>query len=193
MLATPVSLLERLRQPEGAGAWPQLVAIYQPWLRGWLCSHGFQTADVDDLVQDVLAVLLRELPIFRHNGRTGAFRTWLRGILLNRLREFRRQRPPATAWEGDDSDRRLEQLADDRSELVQQWDREHDQNIVNRLLGLIAADFEPRTWQAFRAVVLDGRKAADVAGELGISVGAVWSAKAHVLKRLRDEAKEILD
>lgn len=193
MLATPVSLLERLRQPGGAWAWPQFVAIYQPWLRGWLCAHGLQTADVEDLVQDVLAVLLRELPHFRHSSRTGAFRTWLRGILLNRLRAFRRQRPPAAAPQGDESERRLDQLADDRSELARRWDREHDQNVVNRLLRLIAADFEPRTWQAFRALVMEGRPAADVAAELGMSVGAVWSAKSHVLKRLRQEAKGMLN
>lgn len=192
MQTTPVSLLERLRQPDGAGAWQQLVVIYQPWLRGWLCTHGLQTADVDDLVQDVLTVVLRELPQFRHNGRTGAFRTWLRGILLNRLRDFRRQRPPADALDRDAS-LRLDHLADDRSELTRQWDREHDRNVVSRLLQLIAADFEPRTWQAFRAVVMEARPAAEVAAELGMSVGAIWSAKSHVLKRLRQEAKDLLD
>jgi RNA polymerase sigma-70 factor (ECF subfamily) len=193
MQATPVSILERLRQSEDAAAWQQLVEIYQPWLRGWLRAHLLQTADVDDLVQDVLVVVLRELPNFRHNGRTGAFRTWLRGILLNRLREFRRQRSPSTAPEGDDPERRLANLADDQSELTRQWDREHDENMVKRLLQLIAADFEARTWQAFRAMVMEGRPAASVALELGMSVGAVWSAKSHVFKRLRQEAREMLD
>lgn len=193
MNVTPVSLLDRLRQPDDAAAWQRLVDIYQPWLRGWLRAHLLQTADVDDLVQEVLAILLRELPTFQHNGRKGAFRAWLRGILLNRLRDFRRQRAPATVQEGADSDWRLDNLADDRSELAQQWDREHDQNVVNRLLQLIAGDFEPRTWQAFRAFVMEGRSATDVAAELGMSVGAVWSAKSHVLKRLRHEAREMLD
>ena len=35
--------------------------------------------------------------------------------------------------------------------------------------------------------------AADVAVQLGISEGAVWTAKSHVLKRLRQVAKDLLD
>ena len=189
---TSTSLLRRLvaGEPE---AWARLNTLYTPLLHAWLRPRGLQPADVDDLTQAALAVVLRRLPDFRHNGRKGAFRTWLRGILLNRLRDFRRQPSPALVQEGDDSERRLDNLADDQSELSRQWDREHDQNVVNRLLHLIAADFEPRTWQAFRAFVMDGHPAATVAAELRMSVGAVWSAKSHVLKRLRHEAREMLD
>ena len=45
-------------------------------------QRHIRPSDVDDLVQEVLAVVLRELPQFEHNGRTGAFRRWLRTILL---------------------------------------------------------------------------------------------------------------
>lgn len=54
--------------------------------RGWLRRYALQTADADDLVQDVCGVLVSELPAFEHNGRRGAFRCWLRGIMVNRLR-----------------------------------------------------------------------------------------------------------
>ena len=57
----------------------------------------------------------------------------------------------------------------------------------------IAQDFQPITWQAFRAFVLEEKSATQVAAELGISAGAVWTAKSHVLKRLRQEARDWLD
>jgi RNA polymerase sigma-70 factor, ECF subfamily len=57
MPETPVSLLDRLRQPADAAAWQRFVDVYQPWLRGWLSTHGVASADVDDLVQDTLTVL----------------------------------------------------------------------------------------------------------------------------------------
>lgn len=190
MNTTPASLLDRFRlQPADAGAWQRLVDIYQPWLRGWMRSEAIQQADADDIVQEVLAVLYREMPRYEHNGRPGAFRMWLRGIVVNRLREFRRQRRDLAV----DLDRRLEQLTDDQSELSRLWDREHDQNVVNRLLRLIAVDFEPATWQVFRAFVMEGRPAAAVAQELGISEASVWTAKSRVLKRLREAAGEMLD
>src|SRR5438309_462093 len=85
---TPISLLERLRLGSGPAGWGRFVALYAPLIRAWWSRHGLQPSDVDDLSQEVLEVLLRELPQFRHNLRRGAFRRWLRGIVLNRLRTF---------------------------------------------------------------------------------------------------------
>ena len=57
MQSTPISLLDRLRsQPASDEAWRQIVAIYQPWLERWLRGRVAQAADVDDIVQTVLAV-----------------------------------------------------------------------------------------------------------------------------------------
>ncbi|HUY34576.1 MAG TPA: sigma-70 family RNA polymerase sigma factor [Pirellulales bacterium] len=193
MNSTPVSLLERLRREPDAQAWRRLVDLYTPWLHGQFRSHGLQTADVDDLVQEVMTVLTREVPNFRHNGQRGAFRTWLRGIVTNRLRELWRARNRQPALGGSDYEKTLDQLTDDQSRLSRLWDHEHDQHVVHQLLKMIAADFSPSTWQAFRAFVLQGRTAAAVAVELGISEGAVWTAKSHVLKRLRQVAKDWVD
>lgn len=61
------------------------------------------------------------------------------------------------------------------------------------MLELIEPEFRPATWQAFRRVVLDGDKPAQVAAELGISENAVLLAKSRVLSRLRQEARGLLD
>jgi len=49
------------------------------------------------------------------------------------------------------------------------------------------------TWEAFREFVLNGRPAAEVARELGISANAVYLARNRVLTRLRAELGELLD
>jgi RNA polymerase sigma-70 factor (ECF subfamily) len=194
MCETSASLLERLRcQPDDA-AWRRLVDLYMPLLRGWLSRQGLQASDVDDLVQDVLAVVVRELPQFQHNRRTGAFRRWLRTILVHRLRDFwraRRARPQPTG----DSEllRVLEQLSDPDNPLSRLWDEEHDQYVVRRLLERIESEVTPSTWQAFRRVVVEGRDEEAVAAELGLSVNAVFIAKSRVLSRLRRAADGLID
>src|SRR5438045_2480430 len=92
MSATSISLLERLRLEPDAQAWQRLVEIYTPLIRRWLGRYGLAEADREDLTQDVLAVVVRRLPQFEHNGRPGAFRTWLRLIVTHRLRDFWRAR-----------------------------------------------------------------------------------------------------
>jgi RNA polymerase sigma-70 factor (ECF subfamily) len=194
MSDTPVSLLDRLRLQPDANAWQRLVDLYTPLLRGWLRRYDLDAADTDDLIQDVLGVLVRELPVFNHEGRPGAFRRWLRTILVNRLRWFwrsQRLRPRAT---GDSNFRQMmEQLEDPASRLSRLWDEEHDRHVSHRLLQLIEPEFEPATWRAFRRVVLDGERAAKVAAELGISPNAVLLAKSRVLRRLRREAQGLTD
>jgi RNA polymerase sigma-70 factor (ECF subfamily) len=169
---TSVSLLERLRASPDDAAWSRLVELYTPLVRSWLTRQGLQPADADDLTQDVLGVLVRELPGFSHDGRTGAFRRWLRNVTVNRLRVFWRTRRPAG-----DVESVLSQLEDPASGLSRRWDEEHDRHVARRLLDIIRPEFESATWLAFRGLVLDGRPTAEVAAELGLTPNAVRIAK----------------
>jgi RNA polymerase sigma-70 factor (ECF subfamily) len=87
----------------------------------------------------------------------------------------------------------LEQIADPDSDLNRQWDEEHDRYVLDCLLDLVEEEFEPMTLQAFRRLALDGAAGAEVAGELGMSVAAVYGAKSRVLARIRQEAEGLID
>ncbi len=139
------------------------------------------------LTQEVMTALVREMPEFRRQ-RAGSFRLWLKTITINRLRGFWRGRDhrPLPAG-GSDMQKMLEQLDDPASRLSDEWNREHDRHVAQRLLALIEVEFEPATWQAFRRQVQDGARAAVAAAELGISVNAALLAKSRVLRRLRQE------
>src|SRR5262245_17908686 len=70
--ATSLSLLERLRLRPDADSWQRFVDLYGPLLSGWLRRLGVRPQDAEDLVQEVLGVVVRELPGFEHNRRPGA-------------------------------------------------------------------------------------------------------------------------
>jgi RNA polymerase sigma-70 factor (ECF subfamily) len=184
MIPTSATLLERLRDRGDAAAWERLVRLYSPLIRGWSTRHLPQSADVDDLAQQVFLVVVEKLPAFEHNGRTGAFRAWLRGISVNRLRMFWRSRPEGG---GPDPEPLLQQLEDPHSDLSRQWDREHDQHVARQMLALLEPEFKPTTWRAFCLLVLDGWEPERVAAEVGLSVNAVFITKSRVLRRLREE------
>lgn len=194
MRETSVSLLERARDPADRDAWNRLVELYAPLLGGWLRRHGAPRPDIDDLVQDVLVVLMRRLPEFRHNGRAGAFRHWLRSVMVHSLRRSaraRRRHPDASA--AADLTPMLDQLEDAGSHLSRLWDREHDLHVARRLLAWVEPEVRPDTWRAFWRQVLEGASAAAVAAELGISPNAALIAKSRVLKRLREHGVGFID
>ena len=194
MPATSASLLERVRASSDADSWQRLVAIYDPLVRGWLRRHVLAEDDVDDVTQEVMSVVVRRLAEFQHNGRIGAFRTWLKTITANCLRDhWRRGKnlPRAAGESGFEGI--LSQLADPGSELSRIWDLDHDRHVARQLLHVLRGEFEPRTWNAFQRTALEGASASDVAAELGLSTNAVFIARSRVLARLRQEAAELID
>lgn len=187
---TPLSLLDRLRRrPDDQPSWRRLTALYTPWIGRWLTRQGLPRADADDLTQEILLVLVRELPGFDHNGRPGAFRHWVRTITANRLRGYWRSR----RREAGDGSGALDGLCDPESELSRAWDREHDVYVARRLLELVEPEFAPSTWRGFYGQVIEGRPAAAVADDLGVTVNAVLIAKSRVLRRLRQEGAGLID
>jgi RNA polymerase sigma-70 factor (ECF subfamily) len=191
---TSASLLDRLRQQPDPQGWQRLVDLYTPLIRGWLRQHALPEHDADDLVQEVLAVVVRRLPEFRREPRTGAFRRWLRTITANCLRDFWRARRlrPVAGGEGAFA-ALLDALEDPGSDLGRRWDEEHDRHVTQRLLEMIRPHFEPKTWEAFRRVALESEAPDAVAAALGLTANAVFIAKSRVLARLREEGAGLID
>ncbi len=191
---TSLSLLARVGRLEDQQSWRQFVKLYEPLMQRWLLAYEVQDADAADLIQDVFEVVARELPSFSHSDRAGAFRSWLRKILVNRLKHFwrsRKYRPQVTG--GTSMLERLNQLEDDRSEVSRVWDDSHDQEVITRLMELIRPSFLPKTWEAFHRQVFAGQTPQEVATELEMSLSSVYTARSRVLATLRRESKGLVD
>src|SRR5713101_7846680 len=92
VIPTSLSLLNRLRQAAPNPAdWRRLHEIYRPLIRSWMRRVPGVADEADDLAQEVLVVLFRELASFERR-RDGSFRAWLRQITLNRIRAFHKAR-----------------------------------------------------------------------------------------------------
>jgi RNA polymerase sigma-70 factor (ECF subfamily) len=194
MTSTSRSLLQRLQDRDDTHAWKRLLTVYEPWLRGWLSRTGLQQADRDDVLQEVLTVVSQKAGDFVHNGQPGAFRAWLRAILVNQVKHHLRAKrareeaagpAPLADW--------LEQMADPSSALSQEWEREHDRQLVRRVLTSIQHEFNGTTWQVFQMLVFEEVPPAEVAQRLEITTNAVYVAKARVMSRLREEVSGLVD
>ncbi len=188
MDGTSASLLFRLRQPTDSLAWEHFVLIYSPIIYGWGCKAGLQSEDAADLTQDVLVALVQKLREFHYDPQK-RFRCWLRTVVMNQLRD-RVQRKATRALPG--VGERLDQVAGENG-VEQLIDQEYRQAVITRALELLQKEFEPRTWKAFWERTVHGRAAMDVAAELSMTPGAVYTATSRVLARLRIELQGLLD
>jgi RNA polymerase sigma-70 factor (ECF subfamily) len=192
MNETRQSLLLRAQTGETA-AWKDLTDLYRPLILSWLNRQGVPARDLEDLSQEVLLSVVKQLPGFQHSGHPGAFRSWLRTIVCRRTADYWRALDEVTPAGGSGATAALQQIADPDSDLNRQWDEEHDRYVVHCLLDLVEEEFEPITLQAFRRLALDGVSGAEAAQELGLSVAATYVAKSRVLARIRQEAEGLID
>lgn len=192
--ATSLSLLDRVTNSADTDSWDRLAELYAPLMQRWLIQYDVQRADADDLIQEVLAVVLQDLPQFDHNQRTGAFRNWLRKILVNRLRNLWRSRKYEPQAKGTSSLlEQLHQLEDDKSEVSRIWNADHDQHVISQLMEAVRSRFREKTWEAFRRQMFDGQRADAVAADLNMPISSVYVAKSRVLSTLRREAEGLVD
>jgi RNA polymerase sigma factor (sigma-70 family) len=194
MEETSLSLLARVRQSGDRESWDRLIHLYSPLLRRWLRSYDVQDADADELLQDVLMVVVREMPQFEHNRQPGAFRSWLRKVLVHRLRNYWRDRDRRPLVTGTSSiAERLDDLEDEASQTSRVWDAEHDRHVLARLLELVRPRFQAKTWEAFHRQLFRGERPDLVAADLGLSLSSVYVARSRVLAALRCESAGLVD
>jgi RNA polymerase sigma factor (sigma-70 family) len=192
--ATSLSLLGRAANAADSESWDRFVELYVPLMRRWLSQYSVQPADADDLIQEVLAFVMQELPKFDHNQRTGAFRNWLRRVLVNRLRSFwRSQRYEPQAKGTSSLLDQLNQLENDKSEISRIWNAEHDRHVISQLMEVVRPRFQEKTWEAFRRQMFDGQRADAIAAELDMPLSSVYVARSRVLNSLRREAEGLVD
>jgi RNA polymerase sigma factor (sigma-70 family) len=178
-METSLTWLGRLIKTPTSAEWRHLSEVYGPLIAKWVERAGVPTASIDDVIQEVFIVVLKNVGEFEHQ-HPGAFRGWLRAILANQLKKYFRQNARVTCQFDVNS------ICDPCSADSIAFDREHDEFIVARAMKVIEHEFEPNTWAAFRMQIVDRQRPADVANHLGISTNAVVKSKSRVLKRLRE-------
>ncbi len=181
------SLLVRARSNDRC-AWEKLADLVSPIVYTWVRRGGVPEADAEDVVQDVFLELSRGLNRFRRDQPGDSFGGWLRTLTRRRTCDYYR-RGHAVGAGGSAAKMRMEQVPE-----APDGDPTDDPTaeLVRRGLESIRGEFAARTWHAFEALAVAERPVADVAAELGLTVGAVYMARSRVLKRLREELEGLL-
>lgn len=180
------SLILRVRDAEDGQAWSEFIEIYSPMIYRIARRRGWQDADAQDLTQVVLSKIARKIDAFDPNG-DARFRTWLRKVCQNAITdELRRRKPDASRGDAGELDLLPSTQELDGEEFV----IEQRRAIFRWAAKQVANEFEAASWSAFRLTAIDGASAKSAAEELGISVGAVYTARSRVMRRLKEKVRE---
>ncbi len=188
---TRASLILRLSDPTDVEAWERFAAIYQPLVYRLARSKGFQHADAQELVQEVMLAISRAVEGWVPDPRGARFRDWLFRIARNLMINFltrRKYRPLGTGHSGIAD--LLNQQCDPKCDESTLFDLEWRREVFHWAAEQVQSQVTGNTWEAFWRSSVDGLAIKDVAEQLHMTVGSVYIARSRVIYRLREQVKQ---
>jgi len=193
--STHISLLRSLgEERRREDAWLVFQACYRKVIFGWCRRRGLDRHTAEDLTQEILIKLLEALPRYEHDPDRGRFRRWLKTVVHHVLEDHRRRQrhrlelgalggSTALEWLGDlPASEAVEELSVAVHRRKTAWEAE--------MLDRVRARVEPTSWAAFCQRMIERRPAAEVAAELGLTVGAVYKAAERIKRMVIRECRD---
>ena len=188
---TSKTLLFRIRDPGDGQAWESFSRIYTPLIFFFCRKRGLSEADSADIVQDVMTSIARSITRFTYDPDRGTFRSWLYTITRNRLNKHFTKSAKQPASIGQSAVTRLADESDNDSAAEALWEDEYRKHLFKWAAGQIEGEFQPQTWQAFWRTAVDQAPPAEVAVELDMRLGAIYTARSRVIARLREKIASV--
>jgi RNA polymerase sigma factor (sigma-70 family) len=150
-----------------------------------------ESADVQDVTQEVLLKLVKHLGNFRYDPAKGRFPDWLITVARNAWSDVRERRRRAGWGSGDPQVHQLLEEQIDRDGFLEALDQEFLVELYEEAKARVQLRVNSQTWQAFQLLTIEGWSGAQVAAKLQMRLAAVYVAKNRVQKMLQEEVNKL--
>jgi len=198
-LPTRRSLLVRIKNPSDGKSWQEFYDTYSTFIRGVAMKAGLSECEAQEVLQETMIALSKNIAEFEYDPAKGKFKGWLRKLTVWRIYDQFRKRHPELNNSGDTSSKTGEtsmiaRIADPKGcELEAIWDDEWKKNLFERAVERVKRCVNAKQYQIFDLYVIKGWPAEKVAAVLGITTGQVFLAKHRLSKLIKQEIGRLED
>lgn len=186
LLPTRASLLSRIRDWRNDG-WQEFFETYWKLIYNTARRYGLSDAEAQEVVQETMIGVSRNIPSFRYEPRRCSFKTWLMNLIMWRITDQIHRR----------SEHRPIEAAvlniPEENEFSKQWDDDWERNLASAAIERVKNITSPQTFQIFAFCVLQKKGVDETAKVLGVSKARVYLAKHRVLHRIAREIERLKD
>lgn len=186
---TTTVMLELLKDSTHADVWREFDARFRPLLTAFARRLGLDAVEAEDVAQETLAEFVSAYREGRYDRSRGRLSSWIMSIARHRISNRRRAAGRHAGRRGDSA------LADlhNTDRLAAVWEDEQRALIIARAVEILhEGKFAEITLRAFDLVAVRGVPVEAAAGECGMTVDEVYTAKYRVARRLREIVEELM-
>ena len=188
---TSPTLIGRLQSvPQDQSAWTTFEQRYGNKIQQWCRRWGLQSSDADDLAQNVMLALSKQMRRFEYDPNR-RFRSWLKTVAYRAWADFLEQQRRRAAISGDTVIMQLIDSKDVQNDFFQQLEEEWKRELLEEASKQVRNRVQPHTWETFQLLTRDGLTGVAVAERMGMKVGAVWVVKSKVQRMLQQEITKL--
>lgn len=184
-LATRATLLSRVRDLGNDAGWSEFFDKYRDLIRRLALRSGLNETEADDVLQETMSCLTRQLPEFRYDPARGSFKGWLSTIVRRRVVDQLRKRRPSEPL----NESHHEPHAPDPNDEL--WEAEWREHITRETLERVRAAVSPLQFQMFDLFAMQRLPMVDVRRLLGVNAPQVYMAKMRVGAAFRRELEAV--
>ena len=198
-IATRQSLLYRLKDAGDEVSWREFFDTYWNLIYRVARKAGLSDADAQDVVQETVISVSRQIEGFVYDPGVCSFKTWMlrltRWRILDHLKvQDREAARRHVSLRPEDATRTptIERLPDPATgEMEADWDQEWERHILDTALERTIRRVSPAQYQVYDLCVHQGKSALDAARLLEINVGRVYLARHRVSRVVRSELERV--
>jgi RNA polymerase sigma factor (sigma-70 family) len=198
LVPTRYSLLSRLQNWDDQESWKIFFDTYWRLIYSVAISSGLNEAEAQDVVQETVICVAKDIHKFKRDRKLGSFKGWLRNLTRWRIHDQLRKRMPTEAETGESGEngRRegiaLEDVVDSGGHSLEDiWEKEWQENLFEAAVDRVKRRVKEEQFQMFDLYVVKKWPVEKVAGTLGVSTGQVYLAKHRITGLIKKEIQQL--
>jgi RNA polymerase sigma factor (sigma-70 family) len=193
LIPTRQSLLSRLKDWDDQDSWKVFFDTYWKLIYNAAIKAGLTDAEAQDVVQETVLSVLKNMAGFDYNSEKGSFKGWLLRLTSWRIVDQLRKRQKGIEVPNSDPQTStktevLDAVADPMGlKLEATWDAEWESNLMDAAIERVKRKVDPKHYQVFDLYVFKKWPVSKVARTLKVNPGRVYLTKHRIGNLIKTE------
>jgi RNA polymerase sigma factor (sigma-70 family) len=192
------SLLSRLKKGDDPEGWKVFFDTYSGLIYNVAIKSGLTAVEAEDVVQETLAAVAKNLKGFEADPKRGSFKAWLLKTTRWRiLNQFNKRRPDQKARVHRPVEDTRQTATVDRlpgsgaADFDSIWDAEWREHLIAAALERLKQTVQLKHFQIFLLHAIKGRSIRDVCESLGVNAAQVYIVKHRLGRQFKVELERL--